>query len=120
MEIKNPSDFIAPNVDVKDGDKITIVDEGAYNTLPTDPNKEVLTFWVVVPNGDKKKLSMNATSQRRCIASWGSESKEWVDKQCRVEIVKQQVFQQIREVIYLHPIDAEEDIPIEEVEENEN
>jgi len=120
MKIKPIGNFVVAGVDVKDGDTITILDEGEYRKLPQDPKREVLTFKVEIPSGAEKSLSVNATSQKNLIEVWGDDSENWIDKQCRVEIVKQQVFEKRKDVIYLYPINAtpidisEEEIPVVE------
>jgi len=116
MKIKNPSEYVTPNIDVKNGDYIEILDEGEYSTLP-DKDREVLTFKVKVPSGDVKKLSMNATSQKELINAWTDDSKEWVGKKCKVEIVRQKVFTQMKDVIFLHPEEGTTPIPEEEIPE---
>jgi len=103
MQLKPPSEFVQPRLDIQDGDIITILDEGEYRSLPQDPSREVLTFKVKTPSGDTKKLSMNATSQARLMKLWGMDSKKWVGKKVRVEIVKQQVFDKTKDVMYLFP-----------------
>jgi len=121
MEIKPPSNYVMANIDVKNGEWIKIMDEGEYRTLPQNPSKEVLTFLVEIPSGDEKMLTMNATSQTRCLQAWGKDSKKWVKKQCVVEIVKQNVMGKMKDVIYLTPETtapvSEEKLPEEEIEE---
>jgi len=106
MKIKPPSDFIMPGIDVKDGDILTILDEGEYRTLPQNPDRKLLVFKVKLPSGEEKLLTMNATSQRELIRAWGNESREWIKKKVRVELVKQKVFDRTREVIYLKPVES--------------
>lgn len=106
MRLKPPSEFVIAGQDVKDGDLITFLDEGKYNTLPQDPTREVLTFKVKVPSGDEKSLSVNKTSQIELIKAWTDDSKKWIGKQAKVEIVNQKVFQKMKEVIYLYPAEG--------------
>ena len=112
MKLKPPSDFVIPNQDVKTGDFITFLDEGKYNTLPQDPSREVLTFRVKLPSGAEKSISINKTSQIELIKAWCPQeevakgmidSKHWVNKQARVEVVRQKVFDKMKDVIYLYP-----------------
>lgn len=103
MQIKNPSEYVTAKIDVQDGDYITIKDEGEYRPLPQDSAREVLSFKVQIPSSIIKRMSINATSQRELILAWGSNSAAWVNKRCLVTIVKQQVFDQMKDVIYLHP-----------------
>jgi hypothetical protein len=106
MKIKPPSEFVKAGVDIHNGDTITIKDEGEYRKLPQDPSREVLTFKVELPSGDVKKLTINPTSQIELIKAWTDDSKQWIDKKCRVEIVKQKVFDKMKEVIYLSPVEG--------------
>jgi len=103
MKIKSPSEFVMPKVDVQDGELLIILDEGEYRKLPQDPNREVLTFKVKIPSGETKRLSMNATSQKELLQAWGDDSKAWVGKKVRVEIVRQRVFDKTKDIIFLHP-----------------
>ena len=102
MHIKSPSEFVVAGVDVKDGDLIKLLNEGEYRLLP-DKSREVLTFKVEIPNKETKSLSLNATSQTRLLTSWGDDSSKWVGKRCSVEVVKQNVKGQMKNVIYLYP-----------------
>ena len=114
MEIKPPGNFVLANVDVKSGDFLTVLNEGEYRKLPGQ-EKEVLTFDVKIPSGAEKKLTMNPTSQTRFLTAFGKDSKDWVGKKARVEIINQQVFKEMKNVIYLHPEGGEEIKP-EEIE----
>jgi len=115
MKIKPPTNFVQPNIDVKTGDWITILNEGEYRKIPQDPSREVLTFQVQVPSGEKKLLSMNATSQNEFIQAYGDESKNWIGKRGQVEIVRQRVFDKFKDVIYIHPQKRPEEVPVEEI-----
>lgn len=115
MKIKPPSDYVVPNIDIKDGEYIKILNEGEYRKLPQDQSREVLTFRVETPNGDEKNLSMNPTSQKELILAWGDDSKKWIGKRCKADIVKQKVFDKMKDVIYLHPEGGAPSIPEEDV-----
>jgi len=121
MKIKPPSDYVIPNQDVKTGDLITFLDEGKYNTLPQDPDREVLTFKVETPSGEEKLISINKTSQIELIKAWGDESSDWKDKKVKVKIVNQKVFKEFKDVIYLFPAEGKVAPPKpEELSEDEN
>jgi len=128
LKLKPPSDFVVANQDVKTGDHITFLDEGKYNTLPQQPDREVLTFKVKVPSGEEKMMSINKTSQIELTKAWcpASEleqsiidSSHWVNKQARVEVIRQKVFDKMKDVIYLFPADESKASkkPDEEIEE---
>lgn len=114
MLIKPPGNFVLPNVDVRSGDWITILNEGEYRKIPGQ-EREVLTFKVEVPSGAEKSLSMNPTSQTRFLVAYGEDSKNWINKRARVEIVRQQVFKDLKDVIFLFP-EGSAEIPEEPVE----
>ncbi len=115
MKLKPPSDFVIAGKDVKTGDLITFVDEGKYNTLPQDPDREVLTFRVKIPSGEEKSISINKTSQIELEKGWTDESSKWVGKQAKVKIVNQKVFKEFKDVIYLSPKGGSPAIPEKEV-----
>lgn len=117
MKIKPPSEYVVPKIDIKDGEHIKLLDEGVYQKLPQDPSREVLTFKVELPSGDEKKMSINATSQKKLILAWGDDSKKWVGKKCLVNIVKQQVFDQMKDVIYLQPEEGTSSVKKEKIPE---
>ncbi|HUW43536.1 MAG TPA: hypothetical protein VMV95_01065 [Bacillota bacterium] len=120
MRLKPPSDYIIPNQDVKTGDLITFLDEGKYNTLPQDPDREVLTFKVETPSGEEKSISINKTSQIELIKAWTDESSKWVGKKATVKIVNQKVFKEFKDVIYLFPAEGKvASLPPEELPEDE-
>ena len=107
MKIKPPSDYVIANQDIKTGDLIIFLDEGNYNTLPQDPDREVLTFKVKIPSGEEKSISINKTSQIELIKAWGDDSKDWVNKKVSVKVVNQKVFKEFKDVIYLFPAEGQ-------------
>lgn len=119
MQIKNPSEYVVPKIDIQDGEYLILKDEGEYRTLPQDSSKEVLTFRVQLPSGNIKKMSMNATSQREMLLAWGDDSSNWVNKKCLVEIVRQKVFDKTKDVMYLHPGNEKASSIPEEIIDNE-
>ena len=119
MKLKIKSEFVIANQDVKTGDIITFLDGGEWRDLPND-DKQVLTFQVELPSGEKKFISVNKTSQTELMGAWGNESNNWVSKKAIVSIEKTRAFGRIVFPIYLTAVDkkeAEEDIPV--IEENE-
>ena len=106
MKLKPPSDFVIAGQDVKTDDLITFLDAGKYNTLPQDPDREVLTFKIELPSGEKKSISINKTSQIELTKAWTDESSKWIGKQARVKIVNQKVFKEFKDVIYLFPAEG--------------
>ncbi len=115
MKIIPKSTYVKAGIDVNDGDWITILSEGKYEPSPSDPTKEILNMKVELPDGQKKLMTINNTSQREIIQEWGDESKNWIGKRCKVEIVVQQVFDKRKGVCYLHPQKEAEDIKDNEI-----
>ena len=115
MKIKPPTNYVQPNIDVHNGDWIIILNEGQYRKIPQQPDREVLTFQVQVPSGEKKYMSMNATSQKEFIQVYGDDSLNWVGKRGEIEIVRQRVFDKFKDVIYIHPQKRPEEVPTEEI-----
>ena len=107
MKLQIKSEFVTPNSDVKDDDIITFVDSGKWNTLPQDPDKEVLQFTVKLQDDSIKKMTVNKTSQRILLQAWGEETENWKGKQAKASVVKQNVMGEIRFVIYLNPAEKE-------------
>ena len=121
MKLKNPSDYVTANIDIKTGDIVQFLNEGAYTNPPQNPEREVLTFKVLLPNGEEKKISVNKTSQKELMSAWcpdDMDSSHWVGKRAKVKIVNQKVFNEFKDVIYLTPL-IEAPIPVVEDEPKE-
>ena len=115
MKLKPPSDYVTANVDIRTGDVIEFLDEGEYTHPPQNPEREVLTFKVLLANGEEKKISVNKTSQKSLMSAWCPEdmdSKHWVGKRAKVEIIRQQVFDKLKDVIFLTPVEGGQQAPI--------
>ncbi len=96
------SEFVVPNEDVKDGEKITFIDGGTLFTYEAD-KRTTIHFRVMCPNGKEKKLSLNRTSANNLSAVYGSDTESWQGKEAVVTIVKMNIRGQIKSVIYLYP-----------------
>ena len=106
MKIKI-SEWLRPS-DVKDGDIITILDEGKKRSADETPfGHEVFEVNVKLPDGEVKLWTMNRTTLRRCVEAWGDESKAWIGKKVRVQLREQNVRGVMRTVIYGVPIKEE-------------
>jgi hypothetical protein len=86
--------------DVKDGDLITIANEGKKTTGEYGEQDVFL-----MKTGDKEgNISINQTSINNWIDAFGDDSINWIGKEVKVMVVKQNVQGKIRPVYYfLHP-----------------
>ena len=101
--------------DVKDGDVVTIVNEGQKRSAEETPFKRaVFEIAVRLPSGEEKILTMNSTTQRRCIEAWGNETRNWIGKRLRIELRDQNVRGVMKKVIYGFPIMGKAaEVPVE-------
>lgn len=101
MKVKIESAFIQAGVDVRDGDIIKFLNEGEEKANPKFDNKKQFSILVRTDEGVEKKMSINNTSKRNMIATYGDDSKDWVLKDARVNIIKQLVSGELKSVIIL-------------------
>jgi len=95
--------FAKKGEEIKDGDIITILDEGKKI------NGEFGTqdiFLVKLVNGEEKNLSFNKTSINNMIDAFGEESKNWIGKDVKVWSIRQNVQGKIIPVYYVSHPDA--------------
>ena len=96
--------WLKPN-DVNDGDIITVIDEGRKRDANETPFKRaVFEIPVRLPSGEQKIWTMNRTTQRRCIAAWGNETRNWIGKRLRIKLKEQNVKGVMKTVIYGFPL----------------
>jgi hypothetical protein len=102
--------YLCPT-DVKDGDIITFKDAGEF--VDKDFSKEqdgsdiktVLEMTIELPSGKTKKYSPNTKTRDALAEGYGSpDSENWVGKKASVVLVRQNVFGQIKNIIYLEPV----------------
>lgn len=91
MKIKL-SDFIKADIDVKQGDIITLLDEGIEQESETFTNEDGSPkidhiFKISLSDGEERKISMNKTSLRKFVEKFGNESAAWVGKKAVVSVV---------------------------------
>lgn len=119
MEIKIKSKFIKIGENVKQGDILTILDEGEFVQKEYKGQKKTgLQFTVENPEGEEKICNFNVTSQRNLIGAWGKESKNWKGKQVKCHVITQLIGGKPTKILVLTPTDwpeafkDETDIPI--------
>jgi hypothetical protein len=98
---------VQADVDVKDGDIVTVAGAGEIIEIEDRSTKEVrkrLRIPIKLVNGKVKELTINGGSNKSCCAAWGGDTEGWIGKNATVTIVSKDVFGQIKRVIYLLPI----------------
>lgn len=101
------SEWLRPS-GIRDGDIVTIVDEGRNRSADETPfGREVFEIGVRLPSGEEKPWTMNRTTQRRCAEAWGDDTRDWVDKRVRIQLREQNVRGVMRTAIYGVPIKGE-------------
>lgn len=106
MKLTLDSAYLKAGVNINDGELITFQDEG--KTEKDEKNKRTRTvFNVTTPKGEEKLCSPNNTSLRNIIVVYGDDTKEWVGKQARVNILSQMIDNELTKVIYLSAPDRD-------------
>jgi hypothetical protein len=121
MRVIIPSDYFQPDIDIKNGEEIRIIQVNGWTTVPSDPDKQRFQIIAENPALDRKKLSINKTSLRSIMEEWGDESDDWKGKKLVVRIVEQQAFGELKKIIFLNPVGVkqEEEIPVIEEDESQ-
>jgi hypothetical protein len=105
VKVSELSNFVVAGVDIKTGDVLTFTTPGVLRSAEETPfGREVFQIGVKLPNGSEKTLTMNRTSIRNVAKEYGDETKEWVGKEAVVTLVKQMVRDNMKDVIYLNPL----------------
>ena len=108
-QIKIQSPFLKANQNVFEGDVCKILNEGAEEESKikdevTGNYKKLWQFQVQLPDGEIKLGSFNNQSLRKFIEAWGTDTKEWVEKEIIAkDIAKMSAFGRMVEVIYWQP-----------------
>jgi len=101
------SEWLRPS-DVREGDIVTIADEGRNRSAEETPfGREVFEIGVKLPSGEVKLWTMNRTTQRRCAEAWGDETRNWIGKKVRIQLREQNVRGIMKTVIYGIPVEEE-------------
>ena len=94
--------------DVQEGDEITFQNEGEWveNRKFTNPDGSAKQQFIIEVEygGETKSLSLNSTNRNMLILHFGKETKDWVGKKAKIQLVKQNVAGSLKDVIYLDPI----------------
>lgn len=93
--------FAKKGEDYKDGDILTIANEGKK---VQGQFGEQDVFLVKLPSGDEKNISVNQTSINGFIDAFGKDSKNWIGREIKVHLINQNVSGKFIKVTYLaHP-----------------
>lgn len=93
--------FARKNIDIKNNDLITIANEGKQ--VEGQFGMQNL-FLVKLTNGEEKNISVNQTSLNGLIDAYGTDSLQWVGKEVKVWLIKQNVSGKFLDVLYIsHP-----------------
>lgn len=93
--------FAKVNVDVKNGDIITVRSE----CKPSQGQFGIQSvFLVKLANGEEKNIAFNKTSINNMIDAYGKDDKRWVDKPAKIWLIQQNVNGSFKTVLYVsHP-----------------
>ena len=103
------SEFLKKD-DIKTGDILTFVNEGEIKDVDFSQAKDgsgvkkVFQIKVQLPDGREKIATINKTSQESLGSAWGKITSEWVNKQAKVNYIKQLAFGKTIDVLILEPI----------------
>ena len=93
--------FAKKNVDIKNGDLITIANEGKQ--VEGQFGLQNL-FLVKLTNGEEKNISVNQTSLNGLVDAFSEDSIKWIGQQVKVWLIKQNVAGKFVDVLYIsHP-----------------
>jgi len=96
--------------DVKDGDVLEIVSEGAIRP-PSESKLGRETFEVDVrlPSGEVKTWTVNKTTLKRLAEAYGDDTRGWVGRKVRVAVQTVMVMKEPRQAIFGYPVVTEEE-----------
>jgi len=94
--------YLAADVDVVDGDMVTIVSIGTVQEFQ-DGNQR-LQLNLKVPSGKTKIFTLNTTSLRQLQQGLGDDVDGWTSKKVKVAITQQNVRGAMKKVVYLSAV----------------
>ena len=99
MKIELSGDFLKAE-DCKGGEIVEILDEGTLSELtsPEGKVKKVINFAVKIDKEDKT-FTPNKTNLKIFVEGWGEESEKWIGKKFKIELVKTNVFGEVKNSI---------------------
>ena len=120
MLIQKPTNFVKAGVNIKSGDIVRLLTEGEWKEIksPDNKTKKVLQFEMSLPSKEIKTYTMNNTTIDNLSVAYGEDSKNWMNKDLRANVVKQMAFGKPTNVLILTPPEWTDVVP--PVAENES
>jgi len=107
LEIRSDFEFLKAR-DVKVGDIVTILNEGEVREKDFGTGKPRVIFEIEVEHNKKKKIwTMNKKTIKKLIDKFGDDTKTWVGKKVKLNIVEVEVRGVTRNSIVGEPLDEE-------------
>ena len=92
---------------VENGDKVVLLDEGTFREPEeTGLARTVFQIRIGLPDQRNKTWTMNKTTRKNLAKAYGDDSAGWVKRHVRIEILKQNVRGEVKDVIYGHPVEG--------------
>jgi hypothetical protein len=108
FEIPNellPKQFLKPK-DINDGEVLEVVETPKIRPAEESKfGKMALHILVKLPDNSEKIYQPNKTTISEFVKAWGKDYRNWVGKKFSVEIQKERVSGQLKEVIYGNPVE---------------
>lgn len=102
MKLTIQSSFVKIGEDVKNEDLIKFLTEGEEK-MSEKFKKENVVIGVLTRNG-QKLLTLNNSSKKNMMSAYGDDTEDWIGKEARVNIVRQMVGSELKNVLILtHP-----------------
>jgi len=96
--------FAKKGEEIKDGDIITIANEGKQ--IEGQFGSQDI-FLIKLVDGQERNFSLNSTSMNNMIDAFGEDSKNWIGKQVKVWAILSNVQGKMIKVYYVSHLDAE-------------
>ncbi len=89
-------------------DVVVLRNEGEFREPEeTGLDRTVFQISVTIPDGRSKIWTMNKTTRKNLAAAYGDDSANWVNKQVRIEVIRQNVGGTMKNVLYGYPVVVE-------------
>ena len=94
--------FAKVGEEIKDGDLLTIKDEGREEPNKFNPDKVRYVFTVQLRSGEDKQTNFNQKSINLLIdAGWGQDTTKWIGRSVRAWVFRQLIDKKVCNVLYV-------------------